>query len=99
MTSPNCWNPSSVESILMSRFILNLRLLDVQDPARDVSTPSGVVLPTMSLRWPGQSGSGRTSTVLVLDNIGAPLDLDGEHAEDGDEDGPFCHEDENNAKS
>lgn len=78
----------------MSRFILNLRLLDSQPPALDMSTPSGLVPAAISLHWPSQSRSGRISTALTLANIGAPLDLDRERVEDGDEDEPFCHEDE-----
>ena len=78
----------------MSRFILNLRLLDNHRPALDMSTPSGLVPVAISLHWPSQSGSARSSAALALANIGAPLDLDRERVEDGDEDEPFCHEDE-----
>ena len=80
----------------MSRFILNLRLLDSQPPALDMSTPSGLVPAAISLHWPSQSGSARISAALALANIGAPLDLDRERVEDGDGDGdePFCDEDE-----
>lgn len=80
----------------MSRFILNLRLLDTHDPALDVSFAASGLLPTLSLRshsgWPGQSGGERTSTLpVVLANIGAPLDFDGK-PEDEDEPEAFLHE-------
>ena len=70
----------------MSRFILNLRLLDNQDPALDISIASRLQgLPTLSLRshWPTGLTAGGPISARVLANIGAPLDF-GE-PEDGGE--------------
>ncbi|KAM5531857.1 hypothetical protein V8D89_014487 [Ganoderma adspersum] len=81
----------TIDSILMSRFILNLRLLDSQDPALDISIASRLQgLPTLSLRshWPSGPSGGGPISARVLANIGAPLDFD-EEPEDGDE--PFSH--------
>ena len=78
---------SSIDSILMSRFILNLRLLDNQDPALDISIASRLQgLPTLSHRshWPTGLSRGRPISARVLANIGAPLDF-GEEPEDGGE--------------
>ncbi|KAI1781602.1 hypothetical protein LXA43DRAFT_1069995 [Ganoderma leucocontextum] len=73
--------PCSIDSILMSRFILNLRLLDGRDPALEMSTASG--LPTLVSRCPGQIGG---ISALALANLGAPLDFDGEPDGDDEED-------------
>ncbi|KAI1790838.1 hypothetical protein LXA43DRAFT_1095059 [Ganoderma leucocontextum] len=71
----------TIDSILMSRFILNLCLLDGRDPALEMSTASG--LPTLVSRCPGQIGG---ISVLALANLGAPLDFDGEPDGDDEED-------------
>ncbi|PIL34114.1 hypothetical protein GSI_03825 [Ganoderma sinense ZZ0214-1] len=82
---------SSIDSILTSRFILNLRLLDSRDPALDISTPSKLEgLPTLSVRsswFSRQSRGGHISALPgVLANMGAPLDF---NPESEDEDGAF----------
>ena len=66
-----------MESILTSRFILNLRLLDSRDDELELSSINIPGLPTISQ---GPALSGRFSA-LDFGNIGAPLDFD----EDSDE--------------
>ena len=72
------WANPSVESILTSRFILNLRLLDIRDDELELSSINIPGLPTISQ---GPAQSGRFSA-LDFGNIGAPLDFDEEPDED-----------------
>ena len=59
----------------MSRFILNLRLLNNRDDTLDMSSINFPELPTIS-QGPGPAQSARFSA-LDFGNIGAPLDFDG----------------------
>ena len=68
-----------VESILMSRFILNLRMIDDESHL--------VISSTLRLSTGSTNDLGRDPRILTLafDNIGAPLEFNGDVEYDPDE--------------
>ena len=68
-----------VESILMSRFILNLRMIDDESHL--------VMSSTLRLSTGSTNDPGRDPRILTLafDNIGAPLEFNGDVEYDRDE--------------
>ena len=79
-----------MESILTSRFILNLRQLDSRDDSDAFGMTSLDIpgLPATSFHRPTQTGR---LSALDFGNIGAPLDFDGDPE---NEDERFHREDE-----